>query len=137
MQKGSQSSRWHLAFERLPLSNSYFLSFSTKCQYILSTSHNLKSKHMPEERKIIYQWLTSKFYMRKKDDVNMMFILRTKGYYFVHFRKMFCFIYKVSGRISVTQLALSSRASYVGNVYQISVVAKLADENFVVPFRFF
>ena len=69
----------------------------------------------------------------------MMFILRTKGYYFVHFRKMFCFIYKVSGRISVTQLAPSSRAisSYVGNVYQISVVAKLADENFVVPFRFF
>ena len=67
----------------------------------------------------------------------MMFILRTKGIYFVHFRKMLCFIYKVSGRISVTQLALSSRASYVGNVYQISVVAKLADENFVVPFRFF
>ena len=67
----------------------------------------------------------------------MMFILRTKGYYFVHFRKMFCFIYKVSGRISVTQLAFSSKASYVGHVYQIYIVAKLTDENLLVPFRFF
>ena len=50
---------------------------------------------------------------------------------------MFCFIYKVSGRISVTQLAFSSKASYVSHVYQICIVAKLADENFFVPFRFF
>ena len=41
------------------------------------------------------------------------------------------------GDISVTQLALSSRASSVGHVYQIFIVAKLADESFFVPFRFF